>query len=295
MSWIQNRKKPIQVETVQTLTKTQGTILGRSFGYAALGFVIMAALIAGLTCAWQFGVFNDGNWYWNNPAYQGLNIGLTIGSFVLTITSAILSMFWQGKMMTNQKATGMTFLVWGFFIVGQAMAFSWLMFMLNNSIYRNPQGNVISLWWVCPAAFGLAVVLFGLMSIIGYSLSNKGQLTVKKMMLAVGLAFGIMMLPMFILMLMSIWMPWGAGTMFWLCFVMMILFLFLLLLSILSIIGDIKRCDQFAQLNIPSEQQGTIVKNLSLMFGFSLLVEFVCLVWLLIWLILSIMGLSRRF
>ena len=46
----------------------------------------------------------------------------------------------------------------------------------------------------------------------------------------------------------------------------------------MSIIGDIKRCDEFAQLNMPAEQQGTIVKNLSLMFGFSLLVEFVCLV-----------------
>ena len=54
--------------------------------------------------------------------------------------------------------------------------------------------------------------------------------------------------------------------------------MFLLLLSIMSIIGDIKRCDQFAQMNVPEEQQGTIVKNLSLIFGFSLLVEFVCLV-----------------
>ena len=293
MSWIQNRKKPVQVETAQTLTKSQGTILGRSFGYATLGFVILAALIAGLTCAWQFGVFKDQQWNWNTM--QGLNIGLTIGSFVLTITSAIVAMFWQGKLMTNQNAKGMTLVVWGFFIVGQALAFSWLMFMLNNTIYVSAGGKAISLWWVCPAAFGLAFVLFGIMSIIGYSLSNKGQLTIKKMMLAVGLVFGIMMIPMFVFMLMSIWMPWGAGTMYWLCFVIMILFLLLLMLSIMSIIGDIKRCDQFAQLNVPAEQQGGIVKNLSLMFGFDLLVEFICLVWLLIWLILSIMGSARRF
>ena len=40
----------------------------------------------------------------------------------------------------------------------------------------------------------------------------------------------------------------------------------------MSIIGDIKRCDQFAQLNVPAEHQGPIVKNLSLMFWFVLLV-----------------------
>ena len=290
MSWIQNRKKPIQVQTTQSLTRSQGTIMGRSFGYATLGFVIMAALIAGLTCAWQFGIKN---WTWNT--YQGLSIGLTIGSFILTITSAILAMCWQGKLMTNQKATAMTFLVWGFFIVGQAFSFSWLMFMLNNTVYINCNGKVIQLWWVCPAAFGLAAVLFGLMSIIGYSLGIKGQLTVKKMMLVVGLIFAVMMFPMLIIMLMSIWMPWGMGTMYWLSFLMMLLFMFLLLLSIMSIIGDIKRCDQFAQMNVPEEQQGTIVKNLSLIFGFSLLVEFVCLVWMLIWLILQVMGISRRF
>ena len=294
MSWIQNRKKPIQVETTQTLTKAQGTIMGRSFGYATLGFVILALVTAGLTCAWQFGIkwSDDDVWSWSGK-FQGLNIGLTIGSFVLTITSAILAMFWQAKLMSMQNAKGMTLLVWGFFIVGQAFAFSWLMFMLNNTIW-NRSGREISLWWVCPAAFGLAFVLFGIFSIIGYSLSNKGQLTVKKMMMAIGIAFAIMMLPMLIFMFMAIWMPWGAGTMYWLCFLMMILFLVLTLLSVMSIIGYIKRCDQFAQLNVPAEQQGPVVKNLSLMFGFSLLVEFVCLVWLLIWLILSVMGLSRR-
>ena len=292
MSWIQNRKKPIQVETTQTLTKAQGTILGRSFGYATLGFVILAALIAGLTCAWQFGVFQNGKWTWDTM--NGLNIGLTVGSMVLTITSAILSMFWQGKLMAGKNSKGMTLLVWGFFIVGQALAFSWLMFMLNNTIQYRVEGN-IPLWWVCPAAFGLAFILFGIMSIIGYSLSAKGQLTVKKIMMAVSIVFGIMMIPMFVLMFVAIFSWGGMVTMYWLCFVMMILFLVLTMLSIMSIIGDIKRCDQFAQLNIPAEQQGPVVKNLSLMFGFSLLVEFVCLVWLLIWLILSILGISRRF
>ena len=288
MSWIQTRKQPIQVETTKKFSKSQGTVLGRSFGYAALGFFVLAAITAGLTCAWEFGLVDDHTWNWNT--IQGLNIGLTIGSFVLTITSAIVAMFWQAKMLTMQK-TNLTWLVYGFFIVGQAFAFSWLMFMLNHTIDHD--GN--TLWWVCPAAFGLGFVLFGIFSLAGYGLGNKGQLTVKKMMMVVGLVTGIMFLTMFVFMFVFIWNPWaGNYGMYWICFMMLCLFMLLLFLSIMSIIGDIKRCSQFAQLSVPEQAQGEVVKRLSLVYGFSLLVEFVCLVWMLIWLIISVLGFSRR-
>ena len=289
MSWIQTRKQPIQVETTKKFSKSQGTVLGRSFGYAALGFVVLAAITAGLTCAWEFGLLQNNTWNWNTM--QGLNIGLTIGSFVLTITSAIVAMFWQQKMLTMQK-TNLTWLVYGFFIIGQAFAFSWLMFMLNHVI-DTTTGH--SLWWVCPAAFGLAFILFGIFSIVGYSLGNKGQLTVKKMMMVVGLVLGIVFFTMFIFMFVFLfWNPWGYGSMYWMTFMMVCLFMILLFLSIMSIIGDIKRCSQFAQLSVPEQAQGEVVKRLSLVYGFSLLVEFICLVWMLIWLIISVLGFSRR-
>ena len=290
MSWLQNRKKPIQVETSQTLSRSQGSVLGKSFGWATLGFAVLAVLTLGFTCVWQFGVFNTGEaWNWNT--LWVLNIGLTVGAFVLTIASAILAMFWQTKMLTMQNAKVYTWLVWSFFVVGQSLAFSWLMFMLNNTIDNS--GN--TLWWVCPAAFGLAFVLFGIFAIIGYNLGNKGQFTVKKMIMVCSIIMGIIALPLLIFMFLFafLWSPWGYTSLFWITFLLLVLFMFILFLSIISIIGDIKRSDEFARLNGGTEQN-EIVKRLSLIYGFDLLVEFVCLIWMLIWLLITVLGFARR-
>ncbi|MCF0227382.1 MAG: hypothetical protein HUJ52_01020 [Malacoplasma sp.] len=293
MSWLQNRKKQIQVESSQTLTQAQGSILGKSFGWATLGFFVLAVLTLGLMCIWQFLLFPAGTtWSWET--FQGLNLGLTIAALVLTITSAILSMFWQTKMLTMQNATVYTWLVWSFFIVGQSFAFSWLTFMLNNTISVDSAGNALNLWWVCPAAFGLGFVLFGIFALIGYNLGIKGQITVNKMIMVCSIIMAAMLLPLLIFMFLCIWMPWGVGPLFWITFLLMALYIFILFLSIISIIGDIKRSDEFARLNASADQHGEIVKRLSLVYGFSLLVEFICLVWMLIWFIISVLGVSRR-
>lgn len=279
MSVYSNKNGQVVTSGQQELNRKQKKVLTTSLLYCAIGFIIMAALTFAFGAIWNATIKGIDEW-------NTLFTVLFVVSIVLLMASSILSMFWERKMIFK-KSDVMTILVWGFFILGNSFAFSLILFMFGHS------GGWFQ-WWYLGLVFLGGAVIFALCGLIGWALTNKGGITLNKIMIILGLIMSGLFLVMFILMFVAIFTPsiYNVTLIFWLiAFAVMFL---LILFSTMSTFNDIKRIDQFGQLaGNDSDAQKELVGRLSWVVGFELLCNLTTIIWFLIELLILIGGRRR--
>ena len=253
MSIFKNKQQQkVYLETNSKINKQQKSILYKSFLKCGIGFGIVGIL------SFVFGQI------WVNTIRLNIEhvdfenkfilVIFTVGISLIFISS-ILSIIWSFKPFGH--STVFTLTVWISYILCQALGFSLIIYLYDAQLVL--------------VAFGIGAIACFLFSLIGYFISSKAAITLRKIYFAI-LFVAIGLLIMFI-----------VGT------IVLILnptpiFLLLLIFSIIQLVNYIKCSSEFAQ--VSDEIDAKMTSKMSWFFGFLLLCLFIQVVWRIVYILM---------
>ncbi len=269
-----NTNKLVIIEGQQELSKVQSSIVFKSILYCALGFIAIALFSFIFGAIWQFCL----------PTIEDFSIAwsvLLVVSIFLLLISGIVSIFWERKMLFK-KSTGMTMVVWGFFIIANSLAFSMIIAVIEQSM-----------WWLIGSVFVVAGLIFGLLGLIGYSISNKTAMTINKILRVLSIVLCSIFMLTFILGFVFLFVSSYAYV--YISLITSGIFFLLIFLSTISTFNAMKNTQLLADVNKDMQGQKELNNRLSLIFGYELLVNLIAIVWIVLQFVLFFFGRSSRF
>ena len=264
----------LSFDTRQQMSKKQKSILTMSFVKAGLGFLIIGVL------SFLFGLV----WYYSfmknlDPNFGNILVVVVFSIAIsLIIISSLISTIWSSKIF--QRSMGFNITVWVLFILGQSLGFSLITFLFGAHLML--------------VAFGVGAFVCFLLSLIGYSISNKTSYTLQKIEYILSFAcLGLFFIFMIITICFAIF---GNAIQFlnvyvWIYFVVFSVFILLIIISIIKLVSQIKNCSQFAE--ITNESDSKMSNQLSWLFGYILLSQFIEIVWYVVYILILIRGIKR--
>ena len=264
----------VSFDTKQQMNTKQKSILTMSFVKAGLGFLIIGVLSFLFGFIWYYSFMNN-----LKPDFANVLV-VTVFSIAiaLIIISSFISMIWSLKIF--ERSMGFNITVWIIFILGQSLGFSLIIFLFGA--------------YLMLVAFGIGAFACFLLSLIGYFISNKTAYTLQKIEYV--LSF-VCMGVFFIFMIVTIcFAVLGNSITFfnvhvWIYFVLFTVFILLMVISIIRLVNQIKNCSQFAE--ITDASSGRISHQLSWLFGYILLSQFIEIVWYIVYILIVIRGFRR--
>lgn len=249
------------ISSKQNLNAKQVNLVSRSFAWAGIAFLIL--------CLASFGL----SFIWTNVAYLPYNtlLWMFVGLLLVEIIMCILISIWTTKTFMGKQSLGLTLLVYGIYILVNAFFFSTIFAWINY-------------WWLA-SIFGVAALIFAICALIGWSLSNKGAITLSKIMMYTMIVVSLLMLTFIVVMLVGCFTWWNNASQQafgWVSLIVGIVFTFIIMLSIVSTFNKMKRVSDFAKFGT-DEQGQKYLKSLSAYFGFELLIGFVTLIWYILY------------
>lgn len=249
---MENFNTAIDGHKYKTQTEQQGSILSRSFLVTGISFLLICVI------GYGFGVlFNKLIYEWNH--FDVANT-LVYVSILLVIISMIGSMVVMRKLLIQPTWKIVTWI--GLYCLGEGLGLGMLFARFNTNSYS------------LVLIFGICGLVFLICALIGYFLTTRAAFTLARMLMWGAIAIMVLMVIMFIpmiIMLCTGTTMWGFEWYYWL----------ILGLSGLMFMGYIAydthviaRTSEF--MSIGSSQ---VINNLSLYFGYRLLVDLIGLLW----------------
>ncbi len=268
MSIFKNKQQQkVYLETNSKINKQQKSILYKSFLKCGIGFGIVGIL------SFVFGQI------WVNTIRLNIEhvdfenkfiLVIFIVGISLILISSILSIIWSFKPFGH--STVFTLTVWISYILCQALGFSLIIYLYDAQLVL--------------VAFGIGAIACFLFSLIGYFISSKAAITLRKIYFAI-LFVAIGLLIMFIVgTIVLILNPTliFMSVMVWVYFAIYTIFLLLLIFSIIQLVNYIKCSSEFAQ--VSDEIDAKMTSKMSWFFGFLLLCLFIQVVWRIVYILM---------
>ena len=264
----------VSFDTREQMNAKQKSIFTMSFLKAGIGFLIIAVLSTVFGLIWYYSFMNN-----LTPEFANVLV-VTVFSIAigLIIISSFISMIWSLKIF--KRSMGFNITVWVIFILGQSLGFSLIIFLFGA--------------YLVLIAFAIGVVVCFLLSLIGYSISSKTGYTLQKIEYILSyVCLGIM----FIFLIVTIcFAVLGNNITFfnvyiWIYFAVFTVFMLLMIVSIIRLVNQIKYCSQFAEITDASSTK--IAHQLSWLFGYILLSQFIEVVWYIVYIMILSFGLKK--
>lgn len=243
----------------KVVSQTQSSILTRSFLIAGLSFLLICLIGLGFGKLFEHEIYEKGN------------LSVVNSLYMISILLIFISMF--GSMLVfrnllNQKTSKIIFWI-GLYCLAQGIGFGMLF-----SLFAQDS-------WTLILIFGVSGIMFILCAIIGYFMSANAAFNLMKMLSIGWIATFILMILMFIPMIIMLSIGGSYVGFQWYYSLIMGIFCLLFMGYISYDVWMISKTSEFAQI-----ADSRAFNNLSLFFGYRLLIDFVGLFWTIASLIL---------
>lgn len=243
----------------KVVSQTQSSILTRSFLVAGLSFLLICLIGLGFGKLFEYEIYEKGN------------LSVVNSLYMISILLIFISMF--GSMLVfrnllNQKTSKIIFWI-GLYCLAQGIGFGMLF-----SLFAEDS-------WTLILIFGVSGIMFILCAIIGYFMSANAAFSLMKMLSIGWIVTFVLMILMFIPMIIMLSIGGSYAGFQWYYSLIMGIFCLLFMGYISYDVWMISKTSEFAQI-----ADSRAFNNLSLFFGYRLLIDFVGLFWTIASLIL---------
>lgn len=236
----------------KVVSQTQSSILTRSFLVAGLSFLLICLIGLGFGKLFEYEIYEKGN------------LSVVNSLYMISILLIFISMFGSilvFRNLLNQKTSKIIFWI-GLYCLAQGIGFGMLF-----SLFAQDS-------WTLILMFGVSGIMFILCAVIGYFMSANAAFNLMKMLSIGWIATFILMILMFIPMIFMLSTGASYAGFQWYYSLIMGVFCLLFMGYISYDVWMISKTSEFAQI-----ADSRAFNNLSLFFGYRLLIDFVGLFW----------------